>query len=394
MSGPASLFLFVCAAIPAVAQLPLTPQMKRVFSPVLEKGTESGPLDCAIEQFKPFLDFAFFYEIGYVVRCGVAQFDGQEATISTLLRITPKGGEATMLGQSFVFQGMPPEMKAHTDPRRVHAQIEFSGVVTAGTGAYETEVVVFDTRNRVKRKTWQAKVVPHGKESGASIALKPGEVAAVSFPRWSGTSDEGKGITLTILLDAAPVNPHSTKLRAWDRAFLLGSLSSLLRYFPTASVRLTAFNLEQQREIFHDEEFDRLGMRKLAAALSELELGTVSYKTLERQEGWSEMLAGLVRTETSRRSPSDAVVFVGPNSRISGKISAESLDLKERARPAFFYFEYFPIPGREFPDAIHHLTNAQGGTVFNLHSPGDLAAAIAKMQAKLPASNIAALSPK
>jgi hypothetical protein len=385
--------MFICAAIPAAAQLPLTPQMSQAFSPILEKGTESGPLDCNIEPFKPFLDFAFFYEVGFIVRCGVKQFEGKEATIRTLLRITPKGGTATMLGQSFNLEGMPAEMKARVDLQRVHAQFEFSGVITAGTGVYEMEVVVFDKQNRVKRKTWQAKVVPHGNESQASIALKPGEVAAISFPRWNGTSDDAKGIRLTILLDAAPINPSSTKLRAWDRAFLLGSLSSLLRCFPTASVRLTAFNLDQQRAIFHDEEFDRLGLRRLAAALTELELGTVSYKTLGHQQGWSEMLADLVRSEISRERPSDAVVFVGPNNRISEKISTESIGLKERASAPFFYFEYFPIPGKEFPDVIHHLTSAQGGTVFSLHSPGDLAAAITKMQAKLAVSAIAALSP-
>ena len=39
---------------------------------------------------------------------------------------------------------------------------------------------------------------------------------------------------LTILLDAAPVDPRSLKLRAWDRTFLLDSVASVLREIPAA----------------------------------------------------------------------------------------------------------------------------------------------------------------
>jgi hypothetical protein len=48
-----------------------------------------------------------------------------------------------------------------------------------------------------------------------------------------------------------------------------------------------------------------------------------------------------------------------------------------------FYFEYFPYRGAEFPDAIQHLTRELAGTVLKIHSPGDWAEAIQKMQRKI-----------
>jgi len=53
--------------------------------------------------------------------------------------------------------------------------------------------------------------------------------------------------------------------------------------------------------------------------------------------------------------------------------------------PRFFYFEYFPWFGfrPEFPDAIDYLTRELHGTVYKIHSAGDLGQAIQKMLAQL-----------
>jgi hypothetical protein len=272
------------------------------------------------------------------------------------------------------------------DFQHIRNEVEFSGVFAAGEGDYDVQLVVIDERNRRCRKTWQAKAHPHGDESRAMLAMPPGSVAAVSLPPWKGISSGGKGFKLTVLLDAAPVNPFSSKLRAWDRAFLLGALSSLLRQTSLASVRMVAFNLDQQHEIFRENDFDHSGLYRLSSALNRLELGTVSYSILQRQQGWQELLARLMREEMSRGKPSDAVVFLGPTSRLDTKMFVRTLDAKNGVHSPLFYFQYSPPRGREFPDTIQYLVSAYDGTTFHLHSPGDLARAIAKMQEELERS--------
>ena len=45
---------------------------------------------------------------------------------------------------------------------------------------------------------------------------------------------------------------------------------------PCASVRLRAFNLAQQRESFHQDQFDDAGFTQLSESMRTLELGTAS----------------------------------------------------------------------------------------------------------------------
>jgi hypothetical protein len=383
MLAKPSLFLLLLIGGSAGAQLPLEPGSEKAFSRVLEEGAKGDRLGCRIETFKPFLDFSFRYEIGYLVRCPLKEFHGKQTTLGTLVRVRGKTGLATTLGQSYSVPAVPAEMKDKVDLHHIRNEVEFSGVFAAGEGDYEVQLLVFDEHNRRCRKSWQAKAHPHGDEARANVAMQPGSVAAVSLPTWKGISNDGTGLKLTVLLDAAPVNPFSAKLHAWDRAFLLGALSSLLRQTSLASVRMVAFNLDQQLEVFHESDFDHTGLYRLSSALNRLELGTVSYRILQRRQGWEELLAGLMREEMSSGKPSDAVVFLGPTSRVDTKMFVGTVDSKNGPHTPLFYFQYSPFPGREFPDTIQYMVSAYDGTTFHLHSPGDLARAIAKMQDQL-----------
>ena len=378
-----SLLLFLLTAIRTFAQLPLTAENAHTFSRAFDKDVKHDPLDCHIEPMKPFFDFAFRFEIGYVARCSMRQFEGNATTLGTVLRIAPDSEKAYMLGQHLALPDISPEMKSKINWQHLNAEFEISGVFAAGEGDYAIDLAIMDSHNRIRRKSWRAKAFVHGKEAQATQALKPGAIAAISLPFWKGTSMDGNGLHLTVLLDAAPMNPYARKLRAWDGAFLLGSVSSLLRHLPVASVRLVAFNLDQQAVLFREDDFDHSGLRNLAQALSKLELGSISYKTLQRQNGWADLLMKLVHDEAAAEHPSDAVVFIGPTNRIDAKISPELFNTPGRGDLPFFYFEYYPRIGSEFPDTIQNVTNARNGTTFKIHSPGELADAIGKMQKKL-----------
>ncbi len=381
--GRLCMLLLAWTALPAAAQLPLSPAQARKFSGIFEPSGQNNDLKCHVDELKPFFDFAFRFEAGYVVRCPVAEFGGKQTTVATLLRIRAENRKPVMLGQSFVIPGIPPASRAKTNLKHLHNDLEFSGVFATGEGNYQVDFAVFDDQKRVYRKSWKIHAEAHGKEREAAPSIAGGGISPVVFPPWEGTTDDGTGLHLTVLLDAAPKNPYSMHLRAWDRAFLLGSLSSLLRRVPVASVKLVAFNLDQQQEIFRDEDFDRTGFFRLSMALSKLELGTISYQKLERHTGWEDLLCGLIRTEAEVRKPSDAVVFLGPTNRMNQRIPSEFLAPSKNADLPFFYFEYYPMLGREFPDAIQHAVEARSGTTYKLYSPGDLAESITKMQQAL-----------
>jgi hypothetical protein len=339
-------------------------------------------LNCAVETRPPFLDFAFRFESGYILRCPMKLFEGKEGVLITFVRVTPEDGPPLLLGMSYKVPGLPSEARASTEIKKIKSELGASGGFVLGEGRYTVELLAADARNRFFQKKWKIKAQRNRQESNVEVTAKPGSVAPLSPHLWDGRLvPAGSGVRLTVLLDAAPMSPFSQKLRAWDRAFLLDSVSSVLRQIPCESVRLVAFNLDQQKEIFRQERLDRTGLVKLARVLHQLELGTVSVNVLKQRQGWADLLAGVSNGEMTSNQPSDLVVFLGPSIRIADKVPKEILASPRNKKPQFFYLEYYPYwrRGSEFPDAIHQLTSEQGGTVLKIHSPGELALALRKM---------------
>jgi hypothetical protein len=210
--------------------------------------------------------------------------------------------------------------------------------------------------------------------------LQPNTVVPIESEYWDGKLDNN-GVRLTVLLHVAPINPYASKLQAWDRGFLLQSLASLLKQLPCKSVRIIAFNLDQQQELFRQDQFDGNGYAQLADTLHNQQFGTISYHALQRGS-WPQWLVRLAHEQMAAKEPSDAVVFLGPSTHFWDKIPGEIKETPEGA-PHFFYLEYYPRMGVDFPDSIDFLTHGMHGTVYKIHSADQLGEAIQKMMDKM-----------
>ena len=58
---------------------------------------------------RPFLDFAFRFEVGYIVNCPINQFGGKPGSIASYLRILPAGGAPVILADSYEFPKSRPK---------------------------------------------------------------------------------------------------------------------------------------------------------------------------------------------------------------------------------------------------------------------------------------------
>lgn len=380
----------ICVAFfvaPLPAQLAMqNPQDIDKINHLMSGEGEWDKLDCHVQTYKPFLDFAFRFEAGYVVRCSLAQFEGKESFLASYTRVRPVNGTPVVLADQFHIPAIPPERRQGFNWQRFHEEAEFSGVFAAGEGEYQVDLAILDNRKRLFQKSWKVKVVPHGKENKTPLVIKPYTAASTAMPPWHGHPEPtGDGPRITVFLDAAPIFPFALRLRAWDRAFLLTSLASLLHQVNASSARVVVFNLDQQRVVFQEENFRRSSFRKIVDSLQNLELGTVSYKNLQRQFGWLEMLTRLMNEEKNAVQSPDAIIFLGPTNRIMQKIPREYLESCQSFGSRIYYFEYFPYFGAEFPDTIHQLTNTCHGNVYKIHTAADFAEAIEKVQHKIQA---------
>ena len=374
-----SLSIWVLAAAPSTAQEPLNAAESQSIGRVFDNDALPDLLHCSIQARKPMLDFAFRFDVGFVVSCSLARFAGRATKVLIYARITPEGGKPVLLGETYRVAGAKPEVKA----RQLKQDIEMSGGFAVGEGRYQVEVLVLDQETaRVSSKRWRTSVVRNSVRRAAQIAVPPGTVLPLAARPWPIRMDtSGKGLRITVLLDAAPLNPRTPALRAWDRAFLLGSLSSLLKQIPCASVRLRAFNLDQQRELFRQDQFDDAGFTELAETLRTLELGTVSYHVLQQGAGGLNLLEDYANSELRAEDLSDAVIILGPETRYFATVSLTKFKKRESPNPHFYYFEYFPghLPGSLEPDALASLTKRLEGTVCPIFSPDDLARCVQKV---------------
>ncbi|HSS97670.1 MAG TPA: hypothetical protein VLK33_11605 [Terriglobales bacterium] len=362
---------FACAQMPIPADK--LPAVSRLFENLDKRST----LQCAIEHFDPFLDFTFRYEAGLVITIGAAELT-PGTRLKAFLRVTPRDGKPEFFGEQYDVAPIPAAMAKKLSPRDLkRIQLQMSAGFAIGDGHYAIDLLLADSKDRTCYARWNLKTPKHD----YPLALPPNKVTTIEADAnaWDGKL-QSDGAQLTVLLHVTPINPNSPRLHAWDRGFLLDSLTSLLKQFHSRSVRVIAFNLDQQHELFRDDHFNSEGFYRLAHTLHELEFGTVSYQALQR-DSWRQWLTHLADEQITTKDPSDVVVFLGPASRFRDKVSAEARDAD--TPPRFFYLEYYPWRAADFSDSIDSLTRGMHGTVYKIHSADQLRWAIQKMSDRI-----------
>jgi hypothetical protein len=178
---------------------------------------------------------------------------------------------------------------------------------------------------------------------------------------------------------------------ATDQMMLLSAVASLLERVPgreaTPTVRLVAFNLDQQKEIFRREDFALRDMSDLQQAINSLELGKVDYRLLANHQGHLDLLANLVNRELEAGDDSgrvaDAVVFLGPRTRYYDKIPSTAFTKNAASAPRFYYFQFrpvLPMPASVLSDSINFLVSALKGRTFTVRTPADFNKAIDELE--------------
>lgn len=367
------------------AQTSLTAEDQHRLDRILTDRQKPERLACDVDESHTFLDYTFRFAAGYFIACPVRIFGGEANTIFTYIRVTPDHGEPVTLADRFEIPAIPDDLRPRVNIRHVSTEIDLSGGFGIGEGRYTVELYVTDKSNRVLKKHWRIVAARSHGEQETALSIKANTVGPLFVNRWDGKlRARDHGLRLTVLMDATPIFQYARKLHSVDRILLLDSLYSLLKQAPCSAVQLIAFNLDQQQEVFRDEHFGRLGWYALEQRLRELELGKVSYQVVSHPHGWANLLAQLVNEQIGTTEPPDAVVFLGPNTRIREKLMSPLLQRKGGA-PAFFYLEYYPpwTRGNEIADAVAHVTRELDGQIFKIHTPGELAQAIRKIETEM-----------
>jgi hypothetical protein len=329
------------------------------------------------------------------VELPMKQFARREMSLGVLVRVTPKlgGGPALLLKDS---GALPKPDEEAGDTSKFQAQLQ--GYFYLGEGAYHAELVVSDGERRVCRKQWDLELKPH-KVEGAALA--PGRLAALSQLEWS-PREAGAG-SATVFLHAGPPRGNGV---------LLASLAAVLNRMAFRRVEVVVFNLGQHKEVLRTELGDADGFARVARALDEANPSTVSYQVLQDPTGHRDFLWQLLAKETLRAEPPDVVLFMGYPTLDDSHVITPPACADGTRKTQYAYLDFAQPGGRtlrfagperrrrrgppdtglrppsqampEMPDAISRVARACSGKVYPIHSPDDLAAALRKLEERLP----------
>lgn len=361
--------LIFLAALSAPGQDLLAPgsRLERIASDAFQQGVSAPELKCSIRKFNPRLSFSFRFWSGYEITIPARHLENRPgARLQILLRATPRDGQARYFYQRHPLPALPEEPGAR---RRV--DLSASGGLAVGSGEYDLSLQVADSSGRVCRGAWRV-TAP---ESKVPLRLGPGEVADGGADHWRGMPTKDASGLVTIFLHAAPVFPRRTltRLSPWDKAVLLGSLTSLLDTLPFEKARVVAYNVDNREVVFSDPNFAPAGLAKLGERLDAINLGLISADTLRRSSP-SDLLHDLVESELENPVRADAVIFLGPLSRYFKKTPPEWKRYRETL-PGTYGVAVFPRFGHT-GDIIQSIVKAAGGSTLMVYQPSDLARAV------------------
>jgi hypothetical protein len=337
-----------------------------------DTGQRTGPaLSCDIHPYPAHLNYDFRFQSGYDIAIPLKHLVGTGNALQVFVRVAPiaPGGLPVFLEQAVELPDVPAKNRA---------ELEMTGGYYLGTGKYSIDLAVVDHGGKTCRKHWRLETKPSGSERSVPLALMPGAVAPFTFETWKQgrTETGGRPLRVTVFLHAIPLSRRTASLRMSDQEMLLGSLASLRAQMPGARLKVVAFNLDQQKEIFRDPSFQEEGWDNLLEALEKEQLGTVSYQTLQRSEGHLDLLNKLI---------GEAVIFLGPTARQTGKTISPLAARTPGLGPQFFYFEYKPYwrAGADFPDVVYRAIRQLSGKTFRIRSPSDFATAVQALRTAL-----------
>ena len=390
------LLLLAAFAVGASAQDLLTSSSCSGVQALLSDAGGKRTLEGRSELSHPWLNYAFRFQAGYSIDIPLRQFAGKGNIVRVIARVRPSDGSQPPV---CLFQsGALPEVPEGDKP-----DLPITGGFFLGEGNYRVDLAVFDQAGRLYQARFNLEAALKGRERKVRLELARGEVQPINSLRWKPHSEQaGRGRRLTILFHVASLYGAPTLPSLYDPVLLLSSLSTVLSEGAFDQVRLIAFNLDQERELFRQDRFDVDGFRKLAETLLSLKLSSVPVAALAPGQPRHALIDSLVRAEMSSKNPPDAILFLGPYADDESKWSSVPCE-SGHAGPAIFYFQHRinraigrrlsdEYAGRaertmgvrpiELPDTLERLVHACSGEVYRIHDPAELASAIAKLNEK------------
>jgi hypothetical protein len=182
-----------------------------------------------------------------------------------------------------------------------------------------------------------------------------------------------------------------------DTSALVSILRNISREPRIRKFSIVAFNMNEQRVVYRQNDSDKIDFPELGKAVSSLKFGMIDYRKLSDPHSENAFLTGLI-TEELGHNNADAVIFAGPKVMLDESLPLDNLkDIGGISFPVF-YLNYNLTPVENpWRDAIGTVVKRLHGWEYTITRPRDLYTSWSDIMghfAKMKLVNTAATSPE
>lgn len=359
-----------------------TLRMINADNAILETREPRKDIPCSVEPMKPVLGFDLRFHSGYEVSIPLKELAGSENMLTMIFRVAPAGRRE----DSVYFSQ---HVKVPEIPEDAGGNAYLQGYFDLGEGKYDIDWLMRDRTERYCSSYWDVEAELAERDRQVPLQLGPGAVASADDaafkeePPVQRVSTEPP-LNVKVLVNFAPQRSHSATLQPFDTSALVAILRGIAREPKIGRFSIVAFNLQEQRVIYRQENSNSIDFPALGNAIQSLNLGTVDLKRLEQKHGETEFLTSLIQKELGGNERPDALIFAGPKTLIDDKVPTDSLREVGDVEFPVFYMNYnlqpHSVPWR---DAIGRAVKFFRGYEFTISQPRDLWSAMTDMVGKI-----------
>jgi hypothetical protein len=348
----------------------------------LELEDSRKDLPCDVTPVKPVLGFDLRMHAGYQVSLPLRELAGRENQLTVIFRVMPDSAKDQPTYFTQRFHVPPIEEDARGDTY-------LEGSYDLGEGKYRVDWLMRDLTERVCTHHWDVEAELPARDKDLVLGLGPGRLDASGVEVFREEepvvrTQTKTGLNVKVLVNFAPPGAHASALQPPDRNALLSILRSVTRDPRIERFSVVAFNLQDQRVVFRQEDTARLDYAGLGDALGSLNLGTIDVAKLNQKNSDTLFLADLIQKETAAAGPIDALVFAGPKAILEQNVPEEELRKLGPLAYPLFYMNYnlnpIAVPWR---DAIGNVVRYFKGTEYTITRPRDMWFAVGEMVSRI-----------
>jgi hypothetical protein len=337
---------------------------------VLETEDVKKDLPCTVTQVKPQLGFDLRFHAGYDITIPLREVSGDGNLLTILFKVTSDTAKDSPVYFSQRYN--VPDIDADA---RGDAYLE--GGFDVGEGNYHVSWMMRDRMERVCSSNWDLTASLIGKDQGMKLAIAANAVESSEReffkpePPVTRVSAETP-IRVKVLINFAPQQSAASAMQPIDTSALVSILRNISREPRICKFSVVAFNMNDQRVVYRQDDSDQINFPALGKALTSLKLGMVDFRKLSEKYSENDFLTRLIQDEVGHQS-ADAVIFAGPKVMLDGPPPVDNLkDITGVPFPVF-YMNYNLTPNQNpWRDSIGTVVKRMRGYEYTISRPRDL----------------------